>query len=293
MSVPQAISVPQVNILGPVLIIGAGSAVDRPLERAVLVRLTLAGGAPVPDRRLAADLWGDGELNRPIERLRVLVSRLRSALGPHRGAVQRTQAGYRTTLPVGDLRAAETAAERMYAARRAGQPAVVRAAADAALRLWRGPALADLLWAPFAAAEADRLAQWRLELAVAGLEAALCLGSGSELLREFGILAGEHPLHEPLARLHAAALYRAGSQLDALDRLRALRRGLTEQFGVEPAPETGELELRILRHDPTLRSPDEKASRAVVPIIRLGRGHPGRASVRQRGLRPPVGTAVR
>ncbi|MFI9404332.1 BTAD domain-containing putative transcriptional regulator [Nocardia sp. NPDC052316] len=256
----------QVRVLGPVLVTDESRTigVDRPLERAVLVRLALAGGIAVPDRRLAADLWGDGEISRPVERLRVVVSRLRTALGEHGATVLRTPAGYRTTMVAGDLLAAEAIADRLHVARRAGRYAEVGAAADAALRLWRGPALADLLWAPYAAAEAERLAQWRLELTVAGLDAALRLGSGLEYLREMGILAGEHPLHEPLARLHALALYRAGRQVDALDRLRRLRLNLAEQFGAALAPETVELEVRILRHDPTLQ-PRRFAERSSAP----------------------------
>ncbi|WP_069166850.1 AfsR/SARP family transcriptional regulator [Nocardia altamirensis] len=244
----------QVRILGPVSVVDGDRVigVDRPLERAVLVRLALAGGVPVPDRRLAADLWGDGQLSRPVERLRVVVSRLRAALGVHGAAVLRTPAGYRTTMVAGDLLAAESIADRLHAAARAGRHGEVRAAAEEALRLWRGPALADLQWAPYAAVEAARLDEWRLELTVTGLDAALRLDFGPEYLREMAILAGEHPMHEPLARLHALALYRVGRQVDALDRLRALRRDLATEFGAAPSPETVELEVCILRHDPTL-----------------------------------------
>ncbi|PXX54641.1 DNA-binding SARP family transcriptional activator [Nocardia tenerifensis] len=244
----------QVRVLGPVLVTdGTGTlGVDRPLERAMLVRLALAGGIAVPDRRLAADLWGDGDISRPVERLRVVVSRLRTALGVHGRTVLRTPAGYRTTMVVGDLLAAESIADRLQAAQRADRHAEVVAAADEATRLWRGPALADLMWAPYAAVEAARLDAWRLELTVAGLAAALRLGSGLECLREMGILAAEHPAHEPLARLHALALYRAGRQVDALDRLRGLRSTLAEQFGAALGPESVDLEVRILRHDPAL-----------------------------------------
>ncbi|RJO70920.1 hypothetical protein D5S18_27465 [Nocardia panacis] len=254
MGVVQGGSNVQVRVLGPVLI-GAGGGeirVDRPLERAVLVRLALAGGVPVADGRLAVDLWGDGEVSRPVQRLRVIVSRLRTALGVHGASVLRTRAGYRTATSVGDLPAAESAAERMYAAHRSGRYAAARAAADEALRWWRGPALADLTWAPYAAAEAARLDRWRLEVATIGFDAALRQGCGPELVRELAILAGEHPWHEPLARMYALALYRAGSQVDALNRLRALRAGLAGHLGAAVSPETAELELRILRHDPSL-----------------------------------------
>ncbi|AFU03849.1 AfsR/SARP family transcriptional regulator [Nocardia brasiliensis] len=261
----------QLRILGPVQVTAGDTVigVDRPLERAALVRLALAGGVPVPDRRLAADLWGEGELSRPIERLRVVVSRLRSALGPHGGAVLRTPAGYRTTIVAGDLLAAESIADRLHAARRAGQHVTAHAAADEALRLWRGPALADLRWTPYAEVEAARLDEWRLELTIAGLDSALRVGSGAEHLRTMAVLAGEYPLHEPLTRLHALALYRAGRQVDALDQLRGLRHALAEQFGAALAPDTVDLEVRILRHDPTLIV--GKPSRPTAATLRLVR----------------------
>ncbi|MFI6042446.1 BTAD domain-containing putative transcriptional regulator [Nocardia sp. NPDC051321] len=247
----------EVHVLGPVRVVDDGRdlGVDRPLERAALVRLALARGVPVPDGRLVADLWGEEELPRPIERLRVLISRLRAALGEHGAAVTRSPSGYRTTVSVADLIAAEAAAAQMHAAHRAGQHATVRSAAEAALRMWRGPALADLTSAPFAVAESTRLDQWRLGLTVARLDATLHLGSGAEIATELAGLVREHPQHEPLARLHALTLYRTGSQADALERLHRLRRVLSDELGVDPTPETAELELRILRHDPSLRAP--------------------------------------
>ncbi|TDC17047.1 winged helix-turn-helix domain-containing protein, partial [Kribbella albertanoniae] len=72
-----------VSVLGSVRLRfgGVEVVVARPLERALLVRLALARGAVVVDERLAADLWGAGEVQRVAERLRVVVSRLRAALG--------------------------------------------------------------------------------------------------------------------------------------------------------------------------------------------------------------------
>ncbi|MFI6996230.1 BTAD domain-containing putative transcriptional regulator [Nocardia sp. NPDC050175] len=234
---------------------GRNLGVDRPLEQAALVRLALARGVSVPDGRLVADLWGDEDLPRPIERLRVLISRLRAALGEHSVTVTRSPSGYQTTIAVADLIAAEAAADRMHAAQRAGQHAAVRSAAEDALRWWRGPTLVDLTSTPFATAESTRFEQWRLGLAVARLDATLHLGSGAEIAMELATLVREHPLHEPLARLYALTLYRTGSQADALDRLHRLRRALSDELGVDPTPETAELELRILRHDPSLQPP--------------------------------------
>ncbi|MEV2219117.1 BTAD domain-containing putative transcriptional regulator [Nocardia vinacea] len=243
-----------VLVLGPVQF-RAGEdvvAIDRQLERAVLVRLALANGVPVPDGRLAEDLWG-ADVERPVQRLRVVVSRLRAALGAHAEVIGRTPAGYHASSRAADLVTAEAAAQRLYAARRAGDHAGVAAAAREALGWWRGAALADLRSVPYAAAEGDRLDDWRLSLTVAGLEANLELGAAGEVVTELTGLVARYPLHEPLSGLLALALYRTGRQADALDRLARLRRNLAEELGVDPAPETAALELRILDHDPILR----------------------------------------
>ncbi|WP_433199029.1 BTAD domain-containing putative transcriptional regulator [Nocardia sp. CA-107356] len=252
-----------VLVLGPVQV-WAGEddvAIDRPLERALLVRLALAGGVPVPDGRLAEDLWG-GDVERPVQRLRVVVSRLRAALGPRAEVIGRTPAGYHATVSASDLSTAEAAAQRLYGARRGSDHAAVAAAARDALALWRGPALADLRAVPYAAAEGERLDDWRLSLTVAGLEANLELGAAEEVVTELTGLVARHPLHEPLSGLLALALYRTGRQADALDRLARLRRLLAEELGVDPAPETARLELRILDHDPTLRPASAAAGAA-------------------------------
>ncbi|MFD6161692.1 BTAD domain-containing putative transcriptional regulator [Nocardia sp. NPDC060256] len=244
-----------VLVLGPVQAWSDGVAVtvDRPLERAVLVRLALANRVPVPDGRLAEDLWGT-EVERPVQRLRVVVSRLRAALGPLADVIGRTPAGYQATVSATDLLAAEVAAQRLHTARRAGDFGAVAAAAREALALWRGHALADLRTIPFAVAEGERLDDWRLSLTVAGLEANLELGAAGEVVTELTGLVARHPLHEPLSCLLALALYRTGRQADALERLARLRRALSEELGVDPAPDTSKLELRILDHDPALRA---------------------------------------
>ncbi|MFG2185639.1 BTAD domain-containing putative transcriptional regulator [Nocardia iowensis] len=244
-----------VLVLGPVQVLADGVVVtvDRPLERAVLVRLALANRVPVPDRRLAEDLWG-AEVERPVQRLRVVVSRLRAALGPSAEVIGRTPAGYQATVSAPDLLAAEAAAQRLHTARRTGDYATVAAAAMAALALWRGHALADLRTIPFAAAEGERLDDWRLSLTVAGLEANLELGAAGEVVTELTGLVARYPMHEPLSCLLALALYRTGRQADALERLARLRRALAEELGVDPSPDTASLELRILDHDPSLQA---------------------------------------
>ncbi|MGW6277289.1 ATP-binding protein [Kribbella sp. NPDC055071] len=243
----------EVLVLGPLVVRlgGASISVDRPLERALLVRLALAGGMSVPDHRLAADLWGDVDLARPTERLRVLASRLRAAIDSP-NSLTRVNGGYALAAELTDLAEARAAAERMHAAVRTGDHFAVRSAARDALAHWRGSSLADLRTIPYAVAEGEQLDAWRLTLQVELLSAELSLGHAAEAGRELEALAAENPLHERLWCLLALALYRTGRQADALARMAKLRTRLADELGVDPAPDTAAMELRLLRQDPTL-----------------------------------------
>ncbi|WP_432878698.1 AfsR/SARP family transcriptional regulator [Kribbella sp. CA-245084] len=227
----------EVGVLGPLVVRLGGTplSVDRPLERALLVRLALAGGMSVPDSRVAVDLWGDVDLARPTERLRVLASRLRAALELP-SLLTRSNGGYALAARVTDLTEARLAAEQMHAAVRSGEPALVRTAARGALSHWRGPSLADLRTVPYAVAEGEQLDAWRLALQVELLDADLALGHAAEAARELEALAAENPLHERLWCLLALSLYRTGRQADALSRLSKLRTRLADDLGVNPAP---------------------------------------------------------
>ena len=243
------------GVLGPALI-RAGSevvTVRRPLERALLIRLALAKGIGVPDEQLAADLWGDEEAR--IARLRVVVSRLRSTLGPFADAVTRAGGGYRVRADVFDLRRAGAAAQRVRSALRAGNPSAARDSAAEALTHWRGAALSDLRAIPFARGEGERLDAWHLELTLHRLGAELDLGADTEVVGELTELVARNPLHEPLRGMLALALYRSGRQAAALAAIAALRKELVVQLGVDPTADIAGLELRLLRHDPGLRPP--------------------------------------
>ncbi|MDT4939981.1 MAG: hypothetical protein QOJ34_70 [Pseudonocardiales bacterium] len=244
----------ELRVLGPVEInAGTGPLVlPRRLERALAVRLALARGAPVLDDVLARDLWGDSELARPAERLRVLASRLRAGLGDLAPTLTRTHGGYALRASAVDLLAAETAATTMHAALRSGDRSAARAAAADGVARWRGPALADLRAVPFARAEGERLDAMYLDLLVERLAADLDDGRAAEANGDLERLIRAHPLHERLHRLHALALYQLGRQADALDGLARLRATLADELGVDPDPETAQLELRLLRQDDEL-----------------------------------------
>jgi DNA-binding beta-propeller fold protein YncE len=125
----------------------------------------------------------------------------------------------------------------------------------AALALWRGAALADLAYEPFARADVDRLEELRLAALEDRVDADLTLGRHDALVGELRELVEQHPLRERLRAQLMAALYRCGRQAEALAVYREGRRALLDGLGIEPGPVLRELEQAILRQDPALGVP--------------------------------------
>jgi hypothetical protein len=121
-----------------------------------------------------------------------------------------------------------------------------------ALALWRGPALADVAYEPFAQAPILRLEELRQAAVEDRIEADLACGGHVELVGELEQLVAEHPLRERLRGQLMLALYRCGRQADALEAYSRARRELVDQVGIEPGAALQELERAILRQDPAL-----------------------------------------
>ncbi|MGI5488513.1 BTAD domain-containing putative transcriptional regulator [Microtetraspora malaysiensis] len=220
---------------------------DRPVEipgarlRALLARLALEPGRAVSPAALTAAIWEEttGESNV----LQALVSRLRRAIGS--SAVRSDPAGYRLAVQPEDVDVARF--ERLVAA---GRDTADLAALRHAEALWRGPALADLTDAPFAAKAAVRLDELRLTATETRLD--LELAAGHDILPELGPLADAHPLRESVQGLLMRALYAAGRQAEALETYDRTRRALAGELGVDPSATLAELHVAVLRHAPDL-----------------------------------------
>jgi len=242
----------RIGILGPLEVrdaAGRAQPVGGARLRSLLIRLAISDGHPVPVDRLAADLWpgeggkgGEGPAD-AANAVQALVSRLRGAAG--KDLVEYGPIGYRLTLPSEEIDA--WAFERLVAAgRAAGQAAAAELLRDA-LRLWRGPALADVADAPFAAGTIARLSELRLAATEDRIDADLALGRGAELVPEVEELATEHPLRERLRGQLMRALYEAGRQADALGVFEDTRQALADALGVDPSPALSAVHLAILR----------------------------------------------
>lgn len=249
-------------VLGPVAVRNDGRdlPLGGPKQRAVLAILLLDANKVVSRDRLIDGLWGESPPATAAHTLDNYISRLRKSLGE--GRVLRRPPGY--LLHVENEELDLDRFERLLDDGRRrfsdGDAADAAEALQAALRLWRGPALADVLYEPFAQHEAERLEERRLIAMEARIDADVALGRDSELVPELEALVREHPQRERLLGQLMLALYRAGRQTEALTAFGSARQRLAEELGLEPASQLAELQRRILAHDPGLRAAPNKAA---------------------------------
>ncbi|MGH2943582.1 MAG: BTAD domain-containing putative transcriptional regulator, partial [Solirubrobacteraceae bacterium] len=221
--------------------------------RAVLAVLLLHANESVSAERLALALWGEDVGGSATKTVRVHVSRLRKALGDG-DVITTTAAGYCLRVGPDELDADqfERLVEEGRRALAGGQAEYAAGILRDALAMWRGPALGELAFEPFAHAEVARLEEQRLAALEARIEADLAAGRHTELVAELQQLVGAHPTRERLAGHLMLALYRCGRQADALEVYRDARRVLITEIGVEPGPQLRGLQAAILRQDATL-----------------------------------------
>jgi YVTN family beta-propeller protein len=245
------------GVLGPIELWADGRPVPLggPKQRALLAFLLLHANETVSRDRLIDALWSESPPPSASESLDTYIYRLRKLTG--RDRLVRHGGGYRLLVEAGEFDADrfELLVARARAAADAGDSRGAARMLTEALALWRGAALADVLYQPFACAPARQLEERRLDALESRVEAELEMGRAAALVPELEQLVADHPLRERLVAALMLALYRAGRQADALAAFQAARGRLVEELGLEPAPEVRELEQRILRQDPALAKP--------------------------------------
>ncbi len=248
------------RILGPLEVLDE----DQPISlggskrRAVLALLLLHANETVGADRLIDELWGEQPPATAGKTLQVHVSRLRKELT---GDVLVTRgSGYELVVDPEDLDAHRF--EARFGEGRSeladGRPEHALEALEDALSLWRGPALADLAYEPFAQPEVARLEDLRAAANEQLIEAKLALGRQAEVIAPLETLIEEHPYRERLRAQLMLALYRADRQADALQAYQNARTRLVEELGIEPGERLRELERAILAQDPALAQPAPK-----------------------------------
>ncbi len=239
-------------------------------QERLLAMLVLNANTVVPVGRLVDAVWGERPPATANRQIRNLAAGLRrtfaeaAARGPAPGGagpggdpISTDGPGYRLAVhdQQVDVRVFAAHLARARGAQRAGED--VRAVAEyrAALALWRGPAiggLADgnrqagrLLTAGAVGLDEQRWAGWE-----DCLDLELCLGRHREVVPELSALVAEHPLRARFTAQLMTALQRSGRQADALDLYGRLAARLSEELGLDPAPELQTLHRRLLRAQP-------------------------------------------
>jgi DNA-binding SARP family transcriptional activator len=250
------------RVLGPLEVERDGRlvALGGGQQRALLALLLLRANEPMSADRLVEELWGEPTPPRAVKRLQVAITRLRRALdvagagASDESSLRTATGGYLLAVAPGALDA-DVFSARVEHGRRAledGEPARAAELLREALALWRGPAMADVAYEPFAQAEIRRLDELRLAAFEARIEADLQLGHHAAQIGELETLVARHPTRERLAGQLMLALYRCDRQADALDAYQRIRTRLVGELGLEPGPALKALQAQILEQSPSL-----------------------------------------
>jgi DNA-binding SARP family transcriptional activator len=239
----------QFRLLGPLEVIEHDRAVElgATKQRSLLALLLLNANQVVSTDRLIAELWGESPPATVAKSVQVYVSRLRKEIG---GRLVTRSPGYVLRVEPAELDLAVF--ERLRREARGARPETAAATLREALALWRGPALADLAYEPFAQAEIARLEELRLATLEERVDADLAAGQHADLVGELRALIAAQPLRERFRAQLMLALYRSARQAEALEVYQQARRELLDELGLEPGEALKRLERAILEQDPAL-----------------------------------------
>ncbi|MFC2177120.1 BTAD domain-containing putative transcriptional regulator [Actinomycetota bacterium] len=243
------------RLLGPIDLISDGRSIlpGGSRQRDLLALLLLDANRTVSTDRLIDRLWDGMPPSTALSALQVYVAKLRKLLD-NNSRIVTGNGGYRLEVAGSAIDAVrfEQLARQGHDALRSGSIRTAAVTLRRALGEWRGDVLADVRHLDGAEVEVTRLEELRGQALGDRIDADLAAGNHSELIAELETLVEEHPLRERHWGQLMMALYREGRQADALRAYRRAGTVLGEELGIEPGPDLGDLEERILLQDPTL-----------------------------------------
>ena len=232
-------------------------------SRTLLKLLAVERPALVPVDRIVDVLWAGESPAAAEQNVATLVSRLRGVLGS--GIIVGGRHGYRLAGEprVGvDLDAAARCCERAES-KLPGSPAIALAAAERALGLLSADiALAEEPYAIWADPAREQLRRLLRRGRLTAAEAALTIGAAGPAARYAEAALAADPLDETACRWYMSASAAAGEPARALVAYEALRGTLAGELGADPAPQTQELHLAILREQDGDRTAGDQARSA-------------------------------
>ncbi|MFG1948681.1 BTAD domain-containing putative transcriptional regulator [Nonomuraea sp. NPDC048826] len=244
------------RLLGALEMFAAGQRVPigSRKERLVLAVLLLEANRWVSLGRLIELVWGDEVPESARRTVQSLISRLRARLRTIDQAlnIEREGACYRLT--VDRARVDVHRFRDLLAGARDADDSTAAAMYSEALGLWRGDGLTHEVAAEHLRQE---LAELRLRAIEDQADTELRLGQHRSLIGRLSALASAYPYRQRITGQLMLALHREGRSDEALECYRRMKDRLREEVGLDPAEELIQLELSILRADPSLvaRSP--------------------------------------
>ena len=223
-------------------------------SRTLLKLLAVERPALVPLDRIVDVLWPDERPTAPEQNIATLVSRLRAVLGT--ALIQGGRAGYRLVAGPGMVVDLDAAARFCVQAegKLATAAAVALAAAERAHELLSaGTAIADEPYADWAYPAREQVRELLRRVRLTAAEAALATGKPQLAVSFAEAAVATDPFDEAAHRWYMSALAAAGEPAKALAAYEALRQRLGDNLGTDPAPQTRDLHLAVLREqDPGL-----------------------------------------
>lgn len=217
----------------------------------VLATLLIHANQVVSTEQLIGEIWGEHPPRRATAAVYVYISQLRKLLSPQCGSsapLATRSPGYLLSVESSDLdlHLFEQLVGEARQHVRSGRDEQACTALDAAMALWRGPALHELRNGPIINGFAIWLEEARLECTEMQIEANLRLGRHRETVSSLRELVRQHPLHEAFYRQLMLALWRSERRADALGVYHRARETLAKELGLEPSRQLGELQQAIL-----------------------------------------------
>jgi SARP family transcriptional regulator, regulator of embCAB operon len=259
------------EILGPLRIVDENdiSIIKARKIELLLAVLLIRCDQVVSFDQIVAEIWGADMPRRAAATIHVYVSQLRKFLkrpGRKESPIITCAPGYELHLGSDDFDVHDF--ERLVSGGRAlaqeQRHSEAAAAFDAALDLWRGPALGDLGNGVIVNGFAAWLEEARLECTEMMVDAHLAAGQHREIVGFLQALTTEHPLREAFYERLMLALYRSDCQAEALRVYRSARKSINDELGIEPCRTLQELQGAILAGDDHLAGTpaDHRTSRS-------------------------------
>ena len=217
-------------------------------SRTLLKLLAVERPGLVTVDRIVEILWPDERPAAPEQNVATMVSRLRAVLGAE--LIQGGRAGYRLAAGpdvVVDLDAAAGFCEQAEGKLGTAAAVALAAAERAHELLSAGTAISEEQYADWADRAREQLRELLRRVRLAAAEASLATGDPRRAASFAEAAVAADPLDEAAHRWYMSAAAAAGEQAKALAAYEALRQRLGRELGADPAPQTRELHLAILR----------------------------------------------